>query len=53
MRAFSQKGYPYKQKVRDRRSRLVFITQDVDREAIEKTFRAFHQVLPQARESVL
>jgi len=37
----------------DRRSRLVFITQDVDREAIEKTFRAFHQVLPQARESVL
>lgn len=35
----------------DRRSRLIFITQDVDREMIENTFRAFRQVLPQARES--
>lgn len=35
----------------DRRSRLVFITQDVDRDVIEHTFRAFQQVLPQARES--
>jgi len=32
----------------DRRSRLVFITQDVGRDAIEKTFRAFRQVLPRA-----
>ena len=32
----------------DRRSRLVFITQDVGRDAIEETFRAFRQVLPQA-----
>jgi len=36
----------------DRRSRLVFITQDVGRDVIEKTFRAFQQVLPEARESV-
>lgn len=35
----------------DRRSRLVFITQDVGRDVIEKTFWAFQQVLPQARES--
>ncbi|RMX08237.1 GTP-binding protein [Corticibacter populi] len=34
----------------DRRSRLVFITRDVDREAIEATFQAFRQVLPQALE---
>jgi G3E family GTPase len=34
----------------DRRSRLVFITQDVGRDVIEKTFRAFRQVLPQAME---
>ncbi|QEM82254.1 CobW family GTP-binding protein [Halomonas binhaiensis] len=31
----------------DRRSRLVFITQDVDRKLIEDTFHAFHHVLPQ------
>ncbi|MFC4297251.1 CobW family GTP-binding protein [Castellaniella hirudinis] len=35
----------------DRRSRLVFITRDVSREAIEETFRAFHNVLPQAWEA--
>lgn len=33
----------------DRRSRLVFITQDVGRDVIEDTFRAFQQVLPQAK----
>ncbi len=31
----------------DRRSRLVFITRDVNRHAIEETFRAFRDVLPQ------
>lgn len=35
----------------DRRSRLVFITRDVSRAAIEETFRAFRNVLPQAREA--
>lgn len=35
----------------DRRSRLVFITQDVGRDVIEKTFRAFQQALPQAGET--
>ncbi len=34
----------------DRRSRLVFITRDVDRKMIEETFHAFRQVLPQALE---
>lgn len=34
----------------DRRSRLVFITRDVGRDAIEATFQAFRQVLPQATE---
>jgi len=32
----------------DRRSRLVFITQDVGRDFIEATFQAFGKVLPQA-----
>jgi G3E family GTPase len=31
----------------DRRSRLVFITEDVGRDVIEATFQAFRQVLPQ------
>lgn len=31
----------------DRRSRLVFITQDVGKDAIEETFRAFRLALPQ------
>ncbi|AKX45266.1 hypothetical protein AKN87_09340 [Thiopseudomonas alkaliphila] len=35
----------------DHRSRLVFITQDVSKSAIEATFRAFQQVFPQATES--
>ncbi|MQT89039.1 CobW family GTP-binding protein [Pseudomonas helleri] len=35
----------------DHRSRLVFITQDVSKSAIEATFRAFQQVIPQATES--
>jgi G3E family GTPase len=35
----------------DRRSRLVFITRDVSRAAIEETFHAFRNVLPQAREA--
>lgn len=35
----------------DRRSRLVFITQDVGREVIETTFQTLRQVLPQAREA--
>lgn len=35
----------------DRRSRLVFITRDVNRTAIEETFRAFRNVLPQTREA--
>lgn len=35
----------------DRRSRLVFITQDVDREVVERTFEALRQALPQAGES--
>ncbi|WFF80525.1 CobW family GTP-binding protein [Delftia tsuruhatensis] len=34
----------------DRRSRLVFITQDVDREVVERTFEALRQALPQAGE---
>ena len=34
----------------DHRSRLVFITRDVDKEAIETTFRAFRKVLPQPGE---
>lgn len=34
----------------DRRSRLVFITQDVGREVVEATFQALSQVLPQAKE---
>ncbi|HCF1774327.1 TPA: GTP-binding protein [Pseudomonas aeruginosa] len=34
----------------DRRSRLVFITQDVDLEVVERTFQALQQALPQARE---
>ncbi len=34
----------------DRRSRLVFITQDVGREVIEDTFKAFHNYLPKAWE---
>ena len=36
----------------DRRSRLVFITQDVEREVVETTFQALRQVLPQAQEAV-
>ncbi len=36
----------------DRRSRLVFITKDVDREVIEKTFHAFRRVLPQALDAL-
>lgn len=32
----------------DRRSRLVFITQDISRDAIEASFQAFGKVLPQA-----
>lgn len=32
----------------DRRSRLVFITQDVERELVERIFDALRQVLPQA-----
>ncbi|HEY0296669.1 MAG TPA: GTP-binding protein [Bordetella sp.] len=35
----------------DRRSRLVFITQDVGREVIEDTFRVFSHVLPLAWEA--
>lgn len=35
----------------DRRSRLVFITRDVDRNLIERTFRAFQPLKPQAGES--
>lgn len=34
----------------DRRSRLVFITQDVDQEVVESTFEALRQALPQADE---
>lgn len=34
----------------DRRSRLVFITQNVGREVVEATFQALRQVLPKARE---
>lgn len=34
----------------DRRSRMVFITQDVDREVVERTFEALRQALPQAGE---
>lgn len=34
----------------DRRSRLVFITQNVGRDVIEKTFRAFQKVLQEAEE---
>ncbi|GGJ87123.1 CobW family GTP-binding protein [Pseudomonas matsuisoli] len=34
----------------DRRSRLVFITQDVDRDFIERTFDAFREIMPQAWE---
>lgn len=34
----------------DRRSRLVFITQDVERELVEATFLALRQMLPQAGE---
>ncbi|NHI00787.1 hypothetical protein OJHNALOF_01811 [Oceanimonas sp. MB9] len=35
-----------------RRSCLVFITQDVNRDVIENTFHAFRQALPQAKESI-
>ncbi len=35
----------------DRRSRLVFITQDVGRDVIETTFHAFREVIPQAPET--
>lgn len=34
----------------DRRSRLVFITRDVDRGVIEDTFRTFQHILPQVRD---
>lgn len=36
----------------DRRSRLVFITRDVDREVVERTFEALRQALPQAGEPI-
>lgn len=35
----------------DRRSRIIFITQDVDQAFIESTFHAFHHVLLQAHQS--
>ncbi|KMZ13420.1 putative metal chaperone, involved in Zn homeostasis, GTPase [Candidatus Burkholderia humilis] len=35
----------------DHRSRVVFITRDVDRQAIEETFDAFRQAVPQAWEA--